>query len=52
MLFRHRSEANCREKGTDQQHQQIDFHVILRCTVAASNEPNARAVPAEAMTVA
>ena len=28
-LFGHRSEVNRRQKGTDQHHQQIDFHVSL-----------------------
>jgi hypothetical protein len=33
--FRGGSEANRRQKGTDQHYQQIDFHVTLRCAIAA-----------------
>jgi hypothetical protein len=42
-LFRYRSEANCGQEGTDQQHQQVDFHVILRCTIAATTVPKQKA---------
>jgi hypothetical protein len=34
-LFRDRCEADHGQKGTDQRHQQVDFHVILRCALAA-----------------
>ena len=44
-LFRRRSEVNRRQKGTDNRHQQIDFHVILRCALAAHNHDNAKGVP-------
>src|SRR4051794_36956004 len=34
--FRCRGEMNCGQKGADQHYQQVDFHVTLRRTVAAS----------------
>ena len=34
-LFRRRGEMNRREKDTEQRHQQIDFHGVLRCIVTA-----------------
>jgi hypothetical protein len=35
LLFRRRREVNRGQKGTDQHYQQIDFHVTLRCAIAA-----------------
>jgi len=34
--FRCRCEVNRGQKGADQHYQQIDFHVTLRCAIAAS----------------
>jgi hypothetical protein len=36
LLFRRRGEMNRGQKGADQHYQQIDFHVTLRCAIAAS----------------
>jgi hypothetical protein len=36
---------NCGKKRTDQQYQQVSFHVFLRCAIAANNHGNAKAVP-------
>jgi hypothetical protein len=33
--FRRRSEVNRGQDGTDQHYQQVDFHVTLRCPIAA-----------------
>jgi hypothetical protein len=33
--FRRRGEVNRGQKGDDQHYQQIDFHVTLRCAIAA-----------------
>ena len=34
-LFGGRSEVNGGQKGTDQHDEQVDFHVALRCAIAA-----------------
>ena len=39
-LFGSRGEADDRQQGTDQQHQQVDFHVFLRCPVAVLAIPD------------
>lgn len=44
LLFGGRSEVNGGQKGTDQHDEQVDFHVALRCAVAATGG-NAKGVP-------
>jgi hypothetical protein len=51
-----RCEVNRRQKGADQHYQQIDFHVTLRCAIAASttemqNTFQPKGVPLPPMTV-
>jgi hypothetical protein len=36
--------VNRRQKCTDQHHQQIDFHVLLRCTMQSDYHGNAKGV--------
>ena len=45
--FRRRREVNRGQKAADEHYQQIDFHVTLRCAIAASNVHNAKGVPAK-----
>ena len=35
LLFRGRSEVDGGQKDADQHYQQVDFHVTLRCAIAA-----------------
>src|SRR6478752_10171899 len=57
LLFRRRSEVGRRQQAADEHYQQIDFHVTLRCTIAASPATMQKAflpkgVPSFAMTLA
>ena len=51
-LFAGGSEVGGGQEGADQHHQQIDFHVFLRCVVAACNKADARRVPVPVVAVA
>jgi hypothetical protein len=35
MLFRRRGKVDRGQKAADEHYQQVDFHVSLRCTIAA-----------------
>src|SRR3954447_24856249 len=51
LAFWRRSEMDCSQKSTDQHHQQIDFHFVLRSPLQALTERNAKRVPFGSMTL-
>jgi hypothetical protein len=51
LAFWRRSEMDGGQKSTDQHHQQIDFHFVLRSPLQALTERNAKRVPSGSMTL-